>query len=241
MGDFNSILTTEDKKIGSPVQEYEFRDFREFIEECNIAEMLVVGRFFTWINGHVYSRIDKALLSAEWGLNMPPTQVQSLAKKKDKLWIVWVHTYYLKGQRPWEAETKKASWIVKKILQAGQWLIATGLDVNEDMGRATYSRQRMYDQLREANRSEVLQGNNILAFRDETESCNKAFLFRMDVSKNLPIPRNDDGLKGMNRGSEILTILESLIDQFREVRVRAPHGFHSEGFLLRRRVSFQLE
>lgn len=22
-------------------------------------------------------------------------------KKKDKLWIVWVHTFYLKGRKPW--------------------------------------------------------------------------------------------------------------------------------------------
>ncbi|PHU04288.1 hypothetical protein BC332_25110 [Capsicum chinense] len=61
MGDFNSILTSENREMGNPVQEYEIRDFREFTEECNISEMPAVGRSFTWTNEHVYNRIDKVL------------------------------------------------------------------------------------------------------------------------------------------------------------------------------------
>ncbi|KAG5584839.1 hypothetical protein H5410_045273 [Solanum commersonii] len=42
----------------------------------------------------------------------------NLSNKNDKLWIVWVHTFYLKGRNPWEVKANKASWIVKRILHA---------------------------------------------------------------------------------------------------------------------------
>lgn len=37
-----------------------------------------------------------------------------LSKKKDKLWIISVHTLYIKGRRPWEMRANQASWIVRK-------------------------------------------------------------------------------------------------------------------------------
>lgn len=30
-------------------------------------------------------------------------------QKKDKLWVKWIHNYYLKGKKPWEVQTKQAS------------------------------------------------------------------------------------------------------------------------------------
>ncbi|KAK6785297.1 hypothetical protein RDI58_018752 [Solanum bulbocastanum] len=75
MGDFNSILTTEDRPIGSQVQSAETRDFQECITDCNLTELAAVGRIFTWINGYVFSRIDRALVNAEWILHMPIVQV----------------------------------------------------------------------------------------------------------------------------------------------------------------------
>ncbi|KAH0657699.1 hypothetical protein KY290_027261 [Solanum tuberosum] len=75
MGDFNSILTAEDKPIGSQVQSSKTRDFQECINDCNLTELVTVGRKFTWTNGHVFSRIDRALVNAEWVLHMPIVQV----------------------------------------------------------------------------------------------------------------------------------------------------------------------
>ncbi|KAK4718354.1 hypothetical protein R3W88_016692 [Solanum pinnatisectum] len=75
MGDFNSILTTEDRPIGSQVESLETRDFQECITDCNLTELATVGRKFTWTNGHVFSRIDRALVNARWILHMPIVQV----------------------------------------------------------------------------------------------------------------------------------------------------------------------
>lgn len=42
-----------------------------------------------------------------------------LANKKDKLWIQWIHTYYIKGQQMEQVPApKQASWMVRKIMEA---------------------------------------------------------------------------------------------------------------------------
>ncbi|XP_010315566.2 uncharacterized protein [Solanum lycopersicum] len=40
-----------------------------------------------------------------------------LANKEDKLWIKWIHAYYIKGQREWKI-SNNASWMVQKIMSA---------------------------------------------------------------------------------------------------------------------------
>ena len=40
-----------------------------------------------------------------------------LANKEDKLWIKWIHTYYIKGQREWQRR-KQASWMIQKVMNA---------------------------------------------------------------------------------------------------------------------------
>ena len=42
-----------------------------------------------------------------------------LANKEDKLWIKWIHTYYIKGQREWQRR-KNASWMIQKVMNAKQ-------------------------------------------------------------------------------------------------------------------------
>ncbi|KAK4729835.1 hypothetical protein R3W88_022823 [Solanum pinnatisectum] len=77
MGDFNSILTLEDRPVGSQVQDIERRDFRECLMDCNLAELHIEGRKYTWTNGHVYSRIDKAIDNTLW-MDIMPTQVMAM-------------------------------------------------------------------------------------------------------------------------------------------------------------------
>ncbi|KAH0658803.1 hypothetical protein KY289_027551 [Solanum tuberosum] len=56
----------------------ETRDFQECINDCNLTELTTVGRKLTWTNEHVFSRIDRALVNAEWVLHMPIAQVLAM-------------------------------------------------------------------------------------------------------------------------------------------------------------------
>lgn len=45
----------------------------------------------------------------------------ALANKADKLWVKWVHTYYVKKKSIWDAKLpQKASWVLKKIFDSRQ-------------------------------------------------------------------------------------------------------------------------
>ncbi|XP_075098930.1 uncharacterized protein LOC142175827 [Nicotiana tabacum] len=66
MGDFNTILSSEDIVQGNAVQEIEVRDFKGFILDAGLAELRIVGRKFIWTNNHVHNRIDRILVNAEW-------------------------------------------------------------------------------------------------------------------------------------------------------------------------------
>ncbi|XP_019257868.1 PREDICTED: uncharacterized protein LOC109236105 [Nicotiana attenuata] len=66
MEDFNTILTSEDRFNGSPVQKMETREFKQFLVDAKVDELKTVGRQYTWTNNHVYSRIDRILINAKW-------------------------------------------------------------------------------------------------------------------------------------------------------------------------------
>ena len=42
-----------------------------------------------------------------------------LANKEDKLWIKWIHAYYLKRQNEWQ-KREQANWMIRKIMHAKQ-------------------------------------------------------------------------------------------------------------------------
>lgn len=78
MGDFNAILHGDDKANGNVVQESEIKDFKEFLENTGLCELKTVGREYTWTNGHVFSRIDKALINPIWMTTMSQLEVEIL-------------------------------------------------------------------------------------------------------------------------------------------------------------------
>jgi hypothetical protein len=72
VGDFNACLRSEDRRGVS--QSYmsssrsELREFGEFVEAADLLDVQLLGRKFTWFhpNGRSMSRIDRALISADW-------------------------------------------------------------------------------------------------------------------------------------------------------------------------------
>lgn len=57
LGDFNSIIDTDDKIGGAPIQDVETREFRKFLLDSGLVELKSVGRRYTWTNSHMLSKI----------------------------------------------------------------------------------------------------------------------------------------------------------------------------------------
>lgn len=81
------------------------------------------------INMHIWNRA--AITKLCW----------DLANKEDKLWIKWIHTYYLKGQNVWQ-KRDQASWMIRKIMQAK--IIVDQVQLKEGKGMV----KQLYDYLR---------------------------------------------------------------------------------------------
>ncbi|KAH0679668.1 hypothetical protein KY284_020753 [Solanum tuberosum] len=65
MGDFNAVLRSEDTKGGNQVQDTEVKDFEIMLINTRLNELRFIGRFFTWTNSHVHSKIDRAIFGED--------------------------------------------------------------------------------------------------------------------------------------------------------------------------------
>ncbi|XP_074570567.1 uncharacterized protein LOC141827233 [Curcuma longa] len=66
MGDFNSYLSIDEKKGGSPVTNHELRDMQNFTQVCGLVDLRSIGCRFTWTNGNVSCKLDRALVNSFW-------------------------------------------------------------------------------------------------------------------------------------------------------------------------------
>lgn len=63
----------------------------------------------------------------------------NLANKKDKLWVIWVHAYFIKGKKPFDVQTNQASLVVKKKLQGSKWLEDARMNTKEILQADKYN------------------------------------------------------------------------------------------------------
>ncbi|CAN4117930.1 unnamed protein product [Withania somnifera] len=71
----------------------------------------------------------------------------NLCKKKDKLWVEWIHTYYGK-EGVWGVQAKQASWIVQRILKAHKHLQEAGYNESSVLSMDNYSIKQISKKLR---------------------------------------------------------------------------------------------
>ncbi|XP_075108874.1 uncharacterized protein LOC142180713 [Nicotiana tabacum] len=73
----------------------------------------------------------------------------NLCKKKDRLWVQWVHSYYIKGAQVWESYAPQASWLIQKILKAKQYLEEAGVTIEEFLKGEKYAIKTVYNKMRD--------------------------------------------------------------------------------------------
>lgn len=70
-GDFNEIVSMEEKMEGARRSQRQMGDFRDAINQCGFKDLGYIGPDFTWYNmregeERVYLRLDRALATSEW-------------------------------------------------------------------------------------------------------------------------------------------------------------------------------
>ncbi|KAI8546418.1 hypothetical protein RHMOL_Rhmol07G0115600 [Rhododendron molle] len=83
MGDFNAIVSNEEKRGGNEKDDWELRDFQQFIRSNQLIDVGYVGYPFTWNNKRVGGdniriRLDRALASSKWRTDYPDVILRHL-------------------------------------------------------------------------------------------------------------------------------------------------------------------
>lgn len=82
MGDFNNVLTSQDRVGGNVVHPNEYVDLADMMERAELFEVDSIGDHYTWHNKHtadpIYSRIDRVLANMAWLQNFSQLQVEIL-------------------------------------------------------------------------------------------------------------------------------------------------------------------
>lgn len=66
IGDFNSVLSLEDKQGGNAIIAYEIADFLSFIQVNAIEDMSSLECKYIWTNGHMCSKLDRVMMNKPW-------------------------------------------------------------------------------------------------------------------------------------------------------------------------------
>lgn len=70
MGDFNDIVSNEEKWGGRTREDWSFKDFKQFIEDNQLIDLGFEGNPWTWRNkwesGEIKQRLDRGLSSTGW-------------------------------------------------------------------------------------------------------------------------------------------------------------------------------
>ncbi|XP_020257721.1 uncharacterized protein LOC109834188 [Asparagus officinalis] len=70
-GDFNAMISNDEKLGGAVLTNSDTRDFNNFITDCHLNHMKTLGCFYTWNNKQmtdtrVWSRLDRVLVNDQW-------------------------------------------------------------------------------------------------------------------------------------------------------------------------------
>ncbi|XP_070004706.1 uncharacterized protein [Nicotiana sylvestris] len=68
----------------------------------------------------------------------------NLCKKKDKMWVQWVHVYYKKYNPRWGDKPKQASWVIQKIFKAKKYFEEVGYTEEDVLRLETFPIKTMY-------------------------------------------------------------------------------------------------
>lgn len=82
--DFNAIFSTNEKTSGlSPGKRCPH--FWEFMDSVDLIDLGFKGPLFTWHQGNLFERLDRALANEAWFRNFPNSSITHLSKIKSDL------------------------------------------------------------------------------------------------------------------------------------------------------------
>ena len=88
LGDFNDMISEEEKLGGLPVNRTHIAAFRNCLDKCGLKDLGFHGPRFTWTNkspsweSTIKERLDRVLGNSEWTLLFPSAEIHHLLRVK---------------------------------------------------------------------------------------------------------------------------------------------------------------
>ena len=75
VGDFNEILSNNEKEGGNIRPQRCMQQFRDCLFDCNLEDLGFIGDKFTWRRGRIRERLDRAVSNQRWRDMIPLAMV----------------------------------------------------------------------------------------------------------------------------------------------------------------------
>jgi hypothetical protein len=97
IGDFNDLLSQEDKIGHHPHPNWLFSGFRSAVNDCDLTDIQLEGHRFTWIKSRgspnvVEERLDRAMASSDWLVLFPEVKLTNLLASHSDHSPILLHT-----------------------------------------------------------------------------------------------------------------------------------------------------
>ncbi|KAA3469681.1 reverse transcriptase [Gossypium australe] len=118
-GDFNEILYNFEKKGGLPRDEKKMEEFRQVLEECQLADLGYSGNWFTWERGNlpktnIQERLDRGVGNEEWRSLFPDFIVHHLPHSFSDHCPILINTENNVRKQQRENFRFEAWWVLEK-------------------------------------------------------------------------------------------------------------------------------
>ncbi|KAL2893311.1 hypothetical protein RDABS01_009220 [Bienertia sinuspersici] len=136
-GDFNEILSWEEKEGGAVCHRREIEKFREVVNVCELRDMGFTGQWWTWERGRtvdtcVRERLDRFLASTSWCRLFPTARVENLLRHRSDHAPIFIRLAYAGKKTRGRSKAFKfeTSWFLEDSFEPvvrKTWQNATGL------------------------------------------------------------------------------------------------------------------
>ncbi|PNX85909.1 hypothetical protein L195_g041983, partial [Trifolium pratense] len=156
MGDFNDILSNEEKRSRDDHPPWRIRGFREAIQDCNLIDIPLQGYPFTWIRRRgkpdmVEEKLDRAMATQRWIDLFPNSKLSNLIADRSNhspILLSLIDRDNRNVKRPFRFEN---AWLKENELQnvvTSSWRRDEELEVLEKLNQCREDLERWGKQMR---------------------------------------------------------------------------------------------
>jgi hypothetical protein len=129
MGDFNDLLSNEDKRSRVDHPPWRIRGFREAVQDSRLIDLHLTGYAYTWVKGRggqdrKEERLDRAMATQTWCDIFPHNQLHNVISHRSDHFPILLKLHELLRRRGMKEFKFENAWLMEDELEnivAGGW------------------------------------------------------------------------------------------------------------------------